>query len=133
MDFGTAIRTCLRKYVDFSGRAARSEFWWWILAYIGGVVVATVFDVAAFRHSDALFSGIFALAVFLPTLAVTARRLHDTGRSGWWQLLWLIPILGQLVVLYWLTNPSEGPNRFGPDPLAPGAGGDATFADPPGM
>ncbi len=133
MDFATAVRLCLRKYVDFSGRAARPEFWWWALAYFGGVTVAAVFDVAAFRRSDALFSALFALAVFLPTVAVTARRLHDTGRSGWWQLLWLIPILGQLVVLYWLVSPGDpGPNRFGPDPRQPAALGDAPFVDPPG-
>lgn len=132
MDFTAAIRTCLHKYVDFSGRAARPEFWWWVLAYFGGVAIAGVFDAAVFRRSDALFSGLFALAVFLPTLAVAARRLHDTGRSGWWQLLWLIPVLGQLLVLYWLTNASEpGSNRFGPDPRWR-AGGDASFVDPHG-
>lgn len=131
MDLATAIRTGLRKYAVFAGRAPRSEFWWWVLAYFAGSTVAAIFDAAAFGRGDALFTGLFALAMLLPTLAVAARRLHDIDKSGWWQLLWLIPLVGQAILLFWWIRKGDaGPNRFGPDPLDPLAAADASFVDP---
>jgi len=134
MDLATAIRTCLQKYVTFSGRARRSEFWWWVLAYLAASTVAVIFDAAAFGHRNALFSGLLSLVAFLPSLAVAARRLHDIDKSGWWQLLWLIPLIGPLILIFWWTRPGEtGPNRFGLDPINPAAGADASFVDPSGV
>ena len=97
MTFPNAVKTCLRKYGDFSGRATRAEYWWWVLAVvIGSSIFTAVF---------APLATIFSLAIFLPGLTVTARRLHDIGKSGWWQLAWvaisllaLIPIVVGLVV-----------------------------------
>ena len=81
MTFPNAVKTCLRKYGDFSGRATRAEYWWWVLAVvIGSSIFTAVF---------APLATIFSLAIFLPGLAVTARRLHDIGKSGWWQLAWV--------------------------------------------
>ena len=134
MDVLTAIRTCLRKYAVFAGRAPRPEFWWWVLAYLAASTVAAIFDAAAFGHGNAMFAALLSLAVFLPNLAVTARRLHDIGKSGWWALLWLIPVIGQLVLIFWWAQKGEaGLNRFGPDPLDPSAGADASFVDPTEM
>ena len=85
MGFKTAIDTCLRrKYLDFSGRASRSEYWYYILAYlIGSIVVSLVGGILGARAGSVL-SGIYSLALFLPSLAVLVRRLHDTNHSGWW-------------------------------------------------
>lgn len=113
--FGDAISTCFRKYVTFSGRAARPEYWWFILFIILGGVAASIVDAAIFGsgHIDPL-NGLFSLAVFLPNLAVTARRLHDTDRSGWWMLLALIPLVGLIILIVWLCGRgTPGRNRFG--------------------
>jgi len=109
MDFGTSIKTCFSKYADFNGRASRSEYWWFSLFTVLGYIVT------AFIH-EALY-GVFVLGTLLPTIAVGARRLHDTGRSGWMQLIMLIPLIGALVLLYFVLQPGEGENRFG-EPIA---------------
>ena len=89
MTFPNAVKTCLRKYGDFSGRATRAEYWWWVLAVvIGSSIFTAVF---------APLATIFSLAIFLPELAVTARRLHDIGKSGWWQLAWVAIYLMALI------------------------------------
>jgi uncharacterized membrane protein YhaH (DUF805 family) len=104
MTFGESISTCFSKYADFNGRAARPEYWWWVLfTFLASAATGIV--------SEAV-SGIFSLAVLLPSLAVGARRLHDTDRSGWWLLLWVIPILGWIVLIVWLTQEGKEPNRF---------------------
>ncbi len=97
MNFGQAISTCLSKYATFSGRASRSEFWWFSLFQCLVLVAAAVI-------SDKLY-GLAALGLLLPVLAVGARRLHDIGNSGWWQLLMLTGI-GSLVLLYWFVQPT---------------------------
>jgi uncharacterized membrane protein YhaH (DUF805 family) len=91
--------------VDFKGRASRSEYWWFAL-----FVVLVSF--AAGLLGDAA-NALVALALFLPYLAVSARRLHDIGRSGWWQLVWYIPFIGWMVMIYWCVQDSEGPNAYG--------------------
>jgi uncharacterized membrane protein YhaH (DUF805 family) len=106
MDFMTAVKTCFSRYVDFNGRAARPEFWWFALfCFIGGVVLGQV------NH---LLSTLFSLGTLLPSLAVGARRLHDMDKSGWWQLLWLLPIIGWIVMIIMMAQPgTAGANRFG--------------------
>jgi uncharacterized membrane protein YhaH (DUF805 family) len=77
--------------------------------------------------SPAVLGGIYSLAVLVPTIAVTCRRLHDIDRSGWWQLIWFIPLIGFIVMLIWTTRQgNSGPNRFGADPISdiPPGGGD---------
>ncbi|MGO9934217.1 MAG: DUF805 domain-containing protein [Steroidobacteraceae bacterium] len=110
MNFTDAVKTCFSKYADFEGSASRPEFWWWVLF----TFVAT----AALRSLSYSLSGAFALATFLPGIAVTARRLHDTDRSGWLQLLWIIPIIGWIVLIIWCAEPGK-PNRYGVPPPAP--------------
>ena len=113
MDFQTALKTCLmQKYVEFNGRAARPEFWWFALFTF---VVSLVLQVIG----GEILSGIFALAVLLPSIAVAVRRLHDVDRSGWWYLLVLIPFLGALILIFafFIHRGTAGANRFGPDPL----------------
>jgi uncharacterized membrane protein YhaH (DUF805 family) len=109
MRFTDAVQTCFNKYVDFQGRASRSEFWYWSLFSVIGSLVAGVLG-------DRL-SLAFLLATLLPYIAVTTRRLHDVDRGGWAQLIGLIPLVGWIVVLVWLVRPgTSGPNRFGPEP-----------------
>jgi len=105
MTFGESISICFTKYADFTGRASRSEYWWWTLF----VILASI---ATGFISDVV-SAIFSLATILPGLAVGARRLHDTDRSGWLQLLWIIPIIGWIILIVWLVQEGKEPNRFG--------------------
>lgn len=104
MTFGESISTCFKKYVVFDGRASRSEFWWFALfTFLASLVLGFV--------SQAL-SSLFSLAVLLPSLAVGARRLHDTDRSAWFLLLWLVPVVGWLILLVWAIQEGKEPNRF---------------------
>ena len=97
MNFGQAISACLSKYATFSGRAPRPEFWWFFLFQI-------LVSVAASMVSDTI-AGLTSLALLLPALAVGTRRLHDIGKSGWWQLLMLTGI-GLFVLIYWWVQPT---------------------------
>ena len=106
MTFGESIRTCFAKYADFGGRATRSEFWWWVLF---NLIVSMALDVVDHRLSLA-----FAILTFLPYVAVTTRRLHDTGRNGWWQLIGIIPIVGWIIVIYWLAQQGATDRRIDP-------------------
>src|ERR1700712_2760705 len=99
MNIQQAVQTCFRKYVDFSGRASRSEYWWFFLAYFVVAVVAQLIN----RYLPA----VVILIVLLPLIAVTVRRLHDIGKSGWMILIGLIPIVGMLVLIYWYVQPSQ--------------------------
>lgn len=121
MDFMTAVRTCFSKYVDFSGRARRSEYWYFFLftfllgiaANIVDVVIGTDYDAS----SGGLVNTLTSLAVLLPSLAVGVRRLHDTGRSGWWMLLVIVIIIGWIVLIVWFcTDSKSGDNEYGPNP-----------------
>ena len=104
MTFGEAIKVCFNKYAAFDGCAARPEFWWWVLfTFIAAVVLRSV----SYGLSVA-----FSLATFVPSIAVTARRLHDTDRSGWLQLLGLIPVIGWILLIIWCAEPGK-PNRYG--------------------
>lgn len=99
MSFVQAVQVCLRKYVDFSGRAVRSEFWWFALFQLIVMVVASMLGQTVYA--------IVALALVLPSLAVGARRLHDVGKSGWFLLLHLLPIIGILVLIFFWVQPSQ--------------------------
>ena len=117
MDFQQAVKSCFAKYATFPGRAARSEFWYWQLFLTAASLAVAIVDVVMGLHSKPLGS-IFYLVTIVPTLAVGARRLHDTGRSAWWLLLWLVPLIGWIVLLIWFcTKGSNGYNGYGPDPL----------------
>ncbi len=116
MGFTTAVRTCFQKYATFSGRAPRPEYWWWVLFQV--VVSVVVMALTGAPTGGNTIQGLVSLALLLPSLAVGARRLHDMGRSGWWLLLGLIPVLGFLVLLFWFVQPGQaGTNRFGPSPV----------------
>ncbi len=110
MGFVEAIKLGFQRYVVFAGRSARWEYWFFFLfAFLGNLVLN--------RVSEAL-GGAFALALLLPSLAVGARRLHDIDKSGWWQLIWFVPLIGWIILIYWLVQPSQaGANRFGETPL----------------
>ena len=99
-----------RNYVNFQGRATRTQFWMFVLFnFIAGVVIGVI---AGIIPALAFLGPVYNLAVLLPSLAICARRLHDTDRSGWWQLLGLIPVVGVIIVLILCAIPSTGPNRF---------------------
>ena len=118
----------LRKYATFEGRARRKEYWFFILFNVLAVVVLGIIDVVLGTSSKetglGLLSGLYLLAVLLPALAVTVRRLHDTDRSGWWILINFIPVIGAFVLLiFTLLDGTPGSNRFGPSPKGEAAGG----------
>lgn len=121
MTITEATRICMTsKYATFSGRARRREFWLFTLALFIASIVFAVVDSVVFGTS---FSGygplsvLFSLVTFVPSLAVTVRRLHDTGRSGWWLLLVLVILIGWIVLLVFNVQDSKpGPNHYGPNP-----------------
>jgi uncharacterized membrane protein YhaH (DUF805 family) len=115
MSFGEAIKAGFSNYVNFSGRAFRSEYWYWVLfAFIGGIVTYMIDRTIGIRITEPIFS----LATILPGLAVAIRRLHDLDRSGWWVLLSFIPLIGAIILIVWFCGKgTDGANRFGPDPL----------------
>jgi uncharacterized membrane protein YhaH (DUF805 family) len=121
MTFSEAVRTCFEKYATFRGRARRSEFWWFTLFVFLVQAGLGVLDTALFGmgpDATRLLNPLFSLAILLPSLAVSVRRLHDIGRTGWWVLIYLVPVVGLLVLLWWYTRPGEaGANRFGPPPV----------------
>lgn len=106
-----------KKYADFSGRACRAEYW--IFTLINFVIALVITFSENIVGSPGILSILFSLAVLLPSLAVGVRRLHDTGRSGWWILIALVPMIGTIIVLILFALPGkpEG-DKYGPDPLA---------------
>ncbi len=119
MNFTQAITSGFQNYVNFSGRAARSEFWFWVLFAILAAAAGGLIDLVLFPDSavSPLYS-LVGLALFLPGLAVSARRLHDLDRTGWWLLLMFTGIGIILLIVWDCMRGTAGPNRFGPDPLA---------------
>jgi uncharacterized membrane protein YhaH (DUF805 family) len=116
MGFWQAIASGFSNYVNFSGRACRSEYWYWALFVSLCNIAALIIDNAIGAY---VVSSLFSLAVLLPGLGLAVRRLHDLDRSGWWLLLALIPLIGAIILLIWFcTRGTVGPNRFGPDRLA---------------
>jgi len=122
MKFQDAVTTCFRRYADFTGRAARPEYWWFFLFVFLCSVVLTTIDSRVLGTSNVLWhfglmNGLFTLAIIVPMIAVGVRRLHDIGRPGWWIAIGLIPLVGGLVLIYWFVQRgSRGPNEYGPAP-----------------
>ena len=117
MGFLEAIQSCFKKYVGFSGRAPRSEYWFFFLFNIILSIFANVIDLQVLKGQP-IASVVVLLATLLPGLAVAVRRLHDKDKSGWWLLLLLIPLVGFIVLLVWFCGAgTQGENRFGPNPL----------------
>jgi uncharacterized membrane protein YhaH (DUF805 family) len=116
MSFTDAIKSGFDNYVNFNGRASRPAFWWWVLfAFLVGIA-ANIIDAAI---NSTIISVLTSLALLLPGLAVSVRRLHDTNRSGWWILISLIPIVGIIVlIVFWVQESDAGSNQHGPAPAA---------------
>jgi uncharacterized membrane protein YhaH (DUF805 family) len=111
----------LKKYAVFSGRARRAAFWYFVLFNIIVTIVLALIDTLLGTttgvSSFGILSGIYSLAVLIPTLALWVRRLHDIDRTGWWVLINLIPLIGTIVLLVFALTPgTPGSNRYGPDP-----------------
>lgn len=123
MSFADAVRSVLSQYATFTGRARRSEFWFFVLFTFLVSLVAGIIDQVL--NTDNAYGGLVStlasLALLVPSLAVGARRLHDTGRSGWLQLLALIPLIGIIVlIVWWCQDSAAGDNAHGPSPKAAG-------------
>lgn len=129
--FAWAIKTCFSKYATFSGRARRKEFWYWCLfTFLSQIVLLGLIGLFAelyvpyygnviCLYLSNVFTFLFwawALVIFLPSLAVTVRRLHDTGHSGWYYFIGLIPLVGAIVLLIKFCTDSDGFNKYGPSP-----------------
>ena len=115
--------TALKSYAVFSGRSRRSEYWYFGLFYLIFYAVAAVVDVmtGSFERTSGIgvCTAIVALALLIPSISVTVRRLHDTGRSGWWLLIGFIPLVGGIILLVFMCQDGEpGANRFGGNPKA---------------
>lgn len=121
MTFLESIKTVYAKYATFSGRATRSEFWWFTLFVY--IVVLSLSLIFAAIGNEGLYIplivllGIFLLISFIPILALRVRRLHDIGKSGWWILFGFIPYLGGLILFIFALMKSEGENEYGPNPF----------------
>ncbi|WP_394210329.1 DUF805 domain-containing protein [Enterovibrio calviensis] len=109
----------LKNFAVFSGRARRKEYWMFILFYLIFSIVLTIVDQIL---GSAFLSLIFSLALLVPSISLTARRLHDTGRSGWWQLIALIPLVGAIVMIVFLVQDSKEDNEYGVNPKGTEAG-----------
>lgn len=114
----THYTAVLKKYADFNGRATRSEYWYFVLVNI--LINIGISIIGAVVRSPAIFNIIglvYGLAVLIPSLAVGFRRLHDTGRSAWWVLIGLIPIIGGIVlIIFMIGDSAPGANKYGPNP-----------------
>lgn len=110
----------LKKYAVFDGRASRTEFWMFVLFnIIAAVIVAIVDHILGTRTSSGvgILGSIYSLAVLLPTIGVSIRRLHDTGRSGFWLLLAFVPFIGAVVlIVFYILESQPGDNEYGPYP-----------------
>jgi uncharacterized membrane protein YhaH (DUF805 family) len=118
MGFGQAISSAFANYFNFKSRAARSEYWYYALFLLIAGLATLLIDFAIFGPRDiGPVNAIFTLATIFPSLAVSVRRLHDIGRSGWFLLLAIIPLIGLIILIYWACQPSDPqPNKYGPAP-----------------
>ena len=129
MDFGTSVKHVFSNYATFSGRASRSEYWYFTLfnllvtiaLYIVGFILGATFGsgytgIGVGYSIGEVLNWIYTLATIIPCLAVFCRRMHDTGRSGWWWFICLIPIVGAIVLLVFLCQDTQPANQYGPVP-----------------
>jgi uncharacterized membrane protein YhaH (DUF805 family) len=124
MGFGQAVSTVFSKYATFSGRARRSEYWWWYLFTILVTAIAFILDsvlkINTIEGAGGIKFGwlylIVTLALVIPSLAVTFRRLHDAGHSGWWWLVILLCGFGGIILLIFALQDSKPDNQWGPNP-----------------
>jgi len=112
--------TVLKKYAVFSGRAQRAEYWYFVLFSLIVSIILTFADnilgLYDMQSGLGVLSGIYSLGVLIPSLAVGARRLHDIGKSGWWQLIAIIPLLGIILLIVWYATDSKEDNKYGKNP-----------------
>ncbi len=114
----------LKRYADFTGRTRRKGYWMFVLFYIIFYIAASVVD---YMLGTMFIGMIYSLALLIPSIAIAARRLHDTGRTGWWQLIGLIPLIGLIVLLiFYVQDSQDGDNDYGPNPKE--LGGEAAAA-----
>ncbi len=111
MNFTKSIQTCYKKFFDFSGRASKSEYWWFQL--YGIIIYGLLF---VFQGDLAFVFSILAIANIIPLWAAAVRRLHDTDKSGWFILISIIPFIGLIIIFLLMVDGSKGKNRFGPKP-----------------
>lgn len=117
MKFAEAVQFVFSNYATFTGRAGRSEFWYWVLfTFLVSIVISILASMIA--SSLSYVGNLFSLATLIPSIAVGARRMHDIGKSGWWQLVNLVPVLGWVYFIYLAAQPSDGPNAYGTGPAA---------------
>jgi len=124
MGFIEAVKACLKKYFTISGRASRSEFWFWMLSTFLGAIITQLLDVTLLHknlndpHAFFPITTLFQILIFLPSLAVTVRRLHDVNRRGEWVFIGLTIVGLIFPLLVWeCTKGITGPNTYGQDPL----------------
>jgi uncharacterized membrane protein YhaH (DUF805 family) len=144
LSFSEAIRTCFQKYAEFRGRASRPEFWWFALLYylvifapiVPLIAIGSVgrgdqpWDEADMNVAGVVFGiviGVAVLALIIPYLAVGTRRLHDTGKPGWWWFITLVPFGSIILIVFWASEGDKGSNQYGPPP-----GAQAMQLAPPG-
>ncbi len=103
-----ATKLYFTRYADFKGRSRRSEYWWASLtiAILGSIITAILGD----------FAGIWTLVTLVPSIAICVRRLHDVGKSGWWYLIGLVPLVGMILLIIWFCKDSTEDNQWGPNP-----------------
>ncbi len=122
MGFSDAIKSGFSNYVNIEGRAPRSAYWYWFLFLILGGIVAGIMDSIGGLGSiggNGALSSIFELATLIPSITLGVRRFHDLGKSGWWMLLILVPVIGWLIMLFFFVQAGNtGANEYGADPLA---------------
>ena len=124
MNMKEAVVSAFSKYANFKGRARRSEYWYFVLfnflVNLGFNMMNTIFEESFLGVIFAGLSFVYGLAVLVPNLAVTWRRLHDIGKGGGWYFICLVPIVGGILLLIWTCRDSQpGDNRFGPNPKEP--------------
>ncbi|MGB9013409.1 MAG: DUF805 domain-containing protein [Aeromicrobium sp.] len=126
MNLKEAVSSVLSKYADFTGRARRSEYWFWFLAVIIGAIVTSIIDSII---GAPITYVVFMLGILVPNIAVSIRRMHDIGKSGWWILVGLIPFIGAIILIVWFVGDSQPDNEYGPNPK--GGSGSAASDVPP--
>jgi uncharacterized membrane protein YhaH (DUF805 family) len=109
-----------KNYVNFQGRARRKAYWMFVLFNIIALVILSLIEGAlglSGQNGYGILTGLYSLAIILPLIALAVRRLHDTGRSGWWLLIGLVPLIGPIVlIVFYVTDSQPGTNQYGPNP-----------------